>query len=68
VNDLHIDLTAIIGLVALAVIGAVAITHGDGETVAAAAVGAIGGFMARGGGRTTTTTAGDPPVQTTTEP
>lgn len=67
-NYLHIDATAIVGLIALAVIGGIAIIHGDGETVAAAAVGAIGGFMARGGGRTTTTTAGAPPVQTTTEP
>lgn len=65
-EDLHIDLTAIVGLLALAVIGVAAILHGDGETVAAAAVGAIGGWMARGGGRVTTTTDGDPPVKTTT--
>jgi hypothetical protein len=46
-NDWHIDITAIAGLVALGMIGVVAINHGDGETVAAAAVGAIGGWMAR---------------------
>ncbi len=66
-RDLHADLTAIVGLVALSAIGVVAILHGDGETVAAAAVGAIGGFMARGA-RTTTTTSGDPSVKTMTEP
>jgi hypothetical protein len=66
-NDWHIDITAIAGLVALGMIGVVAINHGDGETVAAAAVGAIGGWMARGSGKVTTTTAGDPPTQTTTD-
>lgn len=65
-RDLHADLTAIVGLVALSAIGVVAILHGDGETVAAAAVGAIGGFMARGA-RTTTTTAGKPPTETETD-
>lgn len=65
-NDLHIDVTAIAGLLVLGVIGVAAIIHGDGETVAAAAVGAVGGWMARGGGKTTTTTAGDPPVLMTT--
>lgn len=64
-RDVHADLTAIFGLIALAAIGIVAIMHGDGETVAAAAVGAIGGFMARGA-RTTTTSSGA--AQTTTEP
>jgi len=64
---LHIDATAMSGLLALGVIGTVAIMHGDGETVAAAAVGAIGGWMARGSGRTTTQTEGNPPVTTTTE-
>lgn len=66
-RELHADLTAIAGLAALAAIGVVAILHGDGETVAAAAVGAIGGFMARGN-RTTTSTTGDPGMRTTTEP
>ena len=66
-RDLHADLTAIAGLIVLGVIGVAAIMHGDGETVAAAAVGAIGGFMARGA-RTTTTTTGDPSMRTTTEP
>lgn len=66
-NDLHIDVTAICGLIVLGAIGVVAILHGDGETVAAAAVGAVGGWMARGSGKTTTTTAGDPPVNVTTD-
>lgn len=66
-QDLHVDLTAIAALAVLALIGVAAIMHGDGETVAAAAVGAIGGWMARGGGKVTTTTEGDPPTRTTTE-
>jgi len=66
-NDLHIDVTAIAGLIVLGVIGVAAIIHGDGETVAAAAVGAVGGWMARGGGKVTATTAGDPPVRMTTD-
>lgn len=65
-RDLHADLTAITGLLILGLIGIAAINHGDGETVAAAAVGAIGGFMARGA-RTTTTTNGDPASRSTTE-
>lgn len=66
-QDLHIDLTAMAALVALAAIGIVAILYGNGEVVAGAAVGAIGGWMARGGGKVTTTTEGDPSVRTTTE-
>jgi hypothetical protein len=64
-RELHADVTAISGLIVLGLIGVVAINHGDGETVAAAAVGAIGGFMARGA-RTTTESTG--PTSTTTEP
>lgn len=63
----QMDITAIAALLALTVIGVAAIVKGPGETVAAAAVGAIGGWMARGGGRTTTMTQGDPPTRTTTE-
>ena len=66
-NDLHIDITAISGLLVLGVIGVAAIIHGDGETVAAAAVGAVGGWMARGGGKVTTTTETGPPTITTTD-
>lgn len=65
-RDVHLDITAVVGLVVLGVIGVMAILFGDDRTVAAAAVGAIGGFMARGP-RTTTTTNGDPSVRTTTE-
>lgn len=65
-RDWHIDITAIAGLLVLGVIGVAAIIHGDGETVAAAAVGAVGGWMARGGSKTTTT-AGDPPINVTTD-
>ena len=68
-NDFHIDLAAIVGLIAMGIIGGMAVSHGGAEatTVAAGVAGAIGGWLAKGN-KVTTTTAGDPPVQTTTEP
>jgi len=68
-NDLHIDVTAIIGLLGMSVIGGMAVQHGaDGMTVAAAVAGAIGGWLAKTTAKVTTTSEGDPPVTTTTEP
>lgn len=68
-NDLHIDVTAIIGLLAMAVIGTMAVQHGgaEGMTVAAGVAGGIAGWLAKGN-KVTTTTDGNPPVKTTTEP
>lgn len=68
-NDLHIDVTAIVGLVAMGIIGGMAVSHGgaEGMTVAAGVAGAIGGWLAKGN-KVTTTTEGDPPTKTTTEP
>lgn len=63
--DFHVDLTAIAGLIVLGAIGLAAIFHGDGEVVAGAAVGAIGGFMARG--NRTTTTSTPPATETVSE-
>lgn len=70
-NAQHIDLTAIIGLVVMGIIGGIAVNHGGakGMTVAAGAVGAIGGWLAKGANtKVTTKTEGDPTVKTTTEP
>lgn len=68
-NELHIDVTAIVGLLAMGAIGVFAVDHGaDGMTVAAGVAGAIGGWLTKSAAsRTTTTAAGDPPVRTTTE-
>lgn len=68
-NDLHIDITAIIGLIAMGIIGTLAVQAGgaEGMTVAAGVAGAIGGWLAKGSGKATTTTEGDPAVQTTLE-
>ena len=68
-NDIHVDLTAIVGLVIMGVIGAMSVNHGgaEGMTVAAGAVGAIGGWLAKSATRVTTTTEGDPTVRTTAE-
>lgn len=66
-NDYHIDVTAIIGLIAMGIIGGMAVNHGaDGMTVAAAVAGAIGGWLAKSGAKTTTKT-GEPDVTVTTE-
>lgn len=69
-NDFHIDVTAIVGLVAMGVIGVLAVQAGgaEGMTVAAGVAGAIGGWLAKGATKVTTTTDGDPGVKTTTEP
>lgn len=69
-RDLHIDITAIVGLVAMGIIGAMAVRAGgaEGMTVAAGVAGAIGGWLAKTGTKVTTTSEGDPSVRTTTEP
>lgn len=68
-SDLHIDVTAIVGLIAMGIIGGMAVQHGaDGMTVAAAVAGAIGGWLAKSSSKTTTKASEDPPViETTTE-
>lgn len=62
INDLHIDITAIVGLIAMGVIGVVAVNHGaDGMTVAAGVAGAIGGWLTKAAAtRTSATTPADP--------
>lgn len=69
-NDFHIDLTAIVGLLSMALIGAMAVHAGgaEGMTVAAGVAGGIAGWLAKGASKVTTTTEGDPGVKTTTEP
>lgn len=69
-SDLHIDVTAIVGLLAMAVIGTMAVQHGgaEGMTVAAGVAGGIAGWLAKGATKVTTTTQGDPPTSTTSEP
>ena len=68
-EELHLDVTAITGLLVVGVIGALSVLHGGeaGSTVAAAAVGGIAGYLTRGAPRVTTRSAGDPPTTTTTE-
>lgn len=67
-KDLNIDVTAIVGVIAMAVIGTMAVDQGaDGMTVAAGVAGGIAGWLAKGATRVTTKAGDDPSVTTTTD-
>lgn len=68
IEDLHIDVTAIVGLVVMGLIGVIAVQHGaDGMTVGAGVAGAIGGWLTKAASsRTMTRQEAQPPATTTT--
>lgn len=63
-NDYHIDVTAMLGLLVLGVIGIIAVFKGaDGNTVAAAVVGGIAGWLAKASSKTANVTGDNVTVQ-----